>query len=128
MLLEPLVRDKKEDTPLTILDAQQGIFELSGRSLPEDATTFYDPIVAWLANYATSPNPNSEFVFKFEYYNTATSRTLIRLFDEIAKVPNATVVWYYDPADAEEEGEIDEVAQDLSALSGIPFDFRSIES
>jgi hypothetical protein len=127
MLLEPLVRDKKEDTPQTILDAQQGVFELAGRSLPEDATTFYDPIVTWLASYAQTPNPASEFIFKFEYYNTATSRTLIRLFDEIAKIPNATVVWYYDPADAEDEGEIDEVAQDLSALSGIPFDFRPIE-
>ncbi len=127
MFLEPLVRDKKDDTPHTIFDAQQGIFELAGRSLPEDATHFYEPIVAWLAKYAEMPNPNSEFVFRFEYYNTATSRTLIRLFDEIAKIPEATVIWYYDPADAEEEGEIDEVAQDLSMLSGIPFDFRPIE-
>jgi len=127
MLLEPLVRDKKEDTPLVILDAQQGIFELTGRSLPEDATHFYNPIVDWIVKYAEEPNPDSEFVFRFEYYNTATSRTLIRLFDEIAKVTNPTVVWYYDPADAEDEGDIDEVAQDLSALSGIPFDFRPIE-
>lgn len=127
MPLEALVRDKKDDTPQTILDAQQGIFEFSGRSLPEDATSFYDPIVTWLTKYAEQPNPNSEFVFRFEYYNTATSRTLIRLFDEIAKIPQATVVWYYDPADAEEEGDIDEVAQDLSALSGIPFDFRPVE-
>lgn len=127
MPLDALIRDKKDDTPLTILDAQQGIFEFTGRSLPEDATSFYDPIVTWLAEYASEPNPHSEFIFRFEYYNTATSRTLIRLFDEIAKVPNASVVWYYDPADAEEEGEIDEVAQDLSALSGIPFDFRAVE-
>ncbi len=127
MPLEPLIRDKKDDTPLIVLDPQQGIFEFSGRSLPEDATSFYDSVVAWLAQYAQEPKPNSEFIFRLEYYNTATSRTLIRLFDEIAKVPDATVVWYYDPADAEEEGEIDEVAQDLSALSGIPFDFRSIE-
>ena len=127
MTLEPLIRDKKEDTPQTILDAQQGIFELSGRSLPEDATQFYDPIVEWLEKYAQNPNPSSDFVFRFEYYNTATSRTLIRLFDAIAKLPQAHVIWYYDPADAEEEGEIDEVAQDLSMLSGIPFDFRPID-
>ena len=45
-----------DDTPTVILDKENGIFEISGRSLPEDVTTFYEPILSWLDDYQEEAN------------------------------------------------------------------------
>ena len=37
-----------EDTPKIILDAENEIMEISGRSLPEDVSSFYEPVLNWL--------------------------------------------------------------------------------
>ena len=54
-----------DDTPTVILDAENDIFEISGRSLPEDVTAFYDPILNWLDEYAGSPNAKTAFNFRW---------------------------------------------------------------
>ena len=66
-----------DDTPNVILDAENGIFEISGRSLPEDVAAFYEPIIDWLDEYAESPNDKTVFDFKLEYFNTASSKLLL---------------------------------------------------
>lgn len=66
-----------DDTPTVILDAENDIFEISGRSLPEDVTAFYDPILNWLDEYAANPNPKTIFTFKLVYFNTASSKLLL---------------------------------------------------
>ena len=63
-----------DDTPNVTLDAENDIFEISGRSLPEDVTAFYDPILNWLDEYAASPNEKTVFTFKLVYFNTARDR------------------------------------------------------
>ncbi len=40
-----------EDTPKIILDAGNEILEISGRSLPEDVSSFYEPVLNWLNEY-----------------------------------------------------------------------------
>jgi hypothetical protein len=39
-----------DDTPNVILDKDNNLFELSGRSLPEDVNMFYEPILNWIEN------------------------------------------------------------------------------
>ena len=63
-----------EDTPKIILDKTNKIFEISGRSLPEDSAEFYQPVLEWLAEYAKDPLPETTFDFKLEYFNTASSK------------------------------------------------------
>ena len=46
-----------DDTPTVILDAENDIFEISGRSLPEDVTAFYDPILIGSMNMPLIPIP-----------------------------------------------------------------------
>ena len=36
-----------DDTPNVILDAENGMMQISGRSLPEDVAAFYEPILDW---------------------------------------------------------------------------------
>lgn len=66
-----------EDTPNVILDAAENLMEISGRSLPEDVSSFYGLILNWLADYVKSPNPKTVFNFKLVYFNTASSKLIL---------------------------------------------------
>ncbi len=52
------------DTPTVILDVANNVFEIAGRSYPEDTAEFYIPILEWIGNYVKSPNKETTFVFK----------------------------------------------------------------
>ena len=64
----------EDDIPSVTLDRDNNIFEISGRSLPEETMLFYRPILNWLDNYAHNPLPRTEFVFDMNYYNTASAK------------------------------------------------------
>jgi hypothetical protein len=100
-----------DDTPTVILDAENDIFEISGRSLPEDVTAFYDPILNWLDGYAVSPNEKTVFTFKLVYFNTASSKLLLDVLMKLEEMQedgkDILVKWYYpdDDEDMQEAGE-----------------------
>ncbi len=48
-----------DDTPNVILDKDNAQFEISGRSLPEDVTMFYEPILPWFLYRGPSFTPSS---------------------------------------------------------------------
>ncbi len=100
-----------DDTPNVILDKDNGIFEVSGRSLPEDVAAFYEPILEWLEEYADSPLDKTVFNFKLEYFNTASSKllldVLLKLEDMFDDGKEILVRWHFpdDDEDMEEAGE-----------------------
>ena len=53
-----------DDTPTVTLDAGNNIFEISGRSLPEDVAAFYNPIIEWMEKYNQAPLAKTVFNFK----------------------------------------------------------------
>ncbi|NJM14240.1 MAG: DUF1987 domain-containing protein [Bacteroidales bacterium] len=100
-----------EDTPTITLDPEKEVFEISGRSLPEDVAQFYDPILAWLDEYAEAPNAATNFAFKLTYFNTASSKLLLDILLKLEELSeagnNVKVLWYYpeDDEDMQEAGE-----------------------
>ncbi len=100
-----------DDTPNVILDKENGIFEISGRSLPEDVAAFYEPILDWLESYAEDPLAKTVFNFKLEYFNTASSKllldVLLKLEDMYDDGKDILVRWHFpdDDEDMEEAGE-----------------------
>ena len=88
-----------DDTPSVILDKANGKFEISGRSLPEDVNMFYEPILDWLDKYCEDPNDQTEFAFKLEYFNTASSKIildiLLKLEEIMEKGKEVVIKWHY---------------------------------
>lgn len=110
-----------EDTPGVILDAGSGVFKISGRSLPEDAFWFYNPILEWLTDYIKEPLPITEFHFNLEYFNTASAKQIFKISNllcELSKTNTVKVLWHYD------EGDRDMFSSGgrFSKLCGMPFD------
>jgi uncharacterized protein YkuJ len=101
--MEPLDIKATNDTPRVLFDPDNNLFEISGRSLPEDVVTFYQPVLDWLDEYTRTPLKKTDFVFKYIYFNTATSKLvqdiLIRLEHLQEKGLDVKVSWYYEQDD-----------------------------
>jgi hypothetical protein len=110
-----------EDTPKVMLDKATGIFEISGRSLPEDAAEFYQPILNWLTEYAGHINPSTGFVIKLEYFNTASSKLILDVLSKLEDIKGSKVIWYY----YEDDEDMQEAGVEFSELVDVPFEFKT---
>ncbi len=94
--------EKTSDTPKVILDKENGIFEISERSLPENAIDFYKPIIEWFTEYSKSPNEKTEVNFNLEYFNTASAKQIAKILlilQKIAQNNDVLIKWHYDKDD-----------------------------
>ena len=95
---------EKEDTPRIILNSEKGQFEISKKSFPEDAITFYAPILVWLNSYAQNPNPATVFSFRMDYFNTASSKQIYKILivlENISKFSPVEISWNYNKHDTD---------------------------
>jgi len=110
-----------DETPTVMLDAANGIFDISGRSLPEDVNSFYAPIIQWMEKYNQSPNPKTVFNFKLVYFNTASSKVLLDILmklEELHKVGKEVIVrWHY----AEDDEDMKEAGEEYADIVDVPF-------
>ncbi len=101
--MEAIYIDKTNLTPLIKLDSEKGIFEISGKSFPEDVLVFFNPIRNWISEYCKKPNPKTEFVFNLEYFNSATARIVIKILLSLEEIMNTKreiiVYWHYKKDD-----------------------------
>jgi hypothetical protein len=101
--MEALDIKATNDTPKVILDPENDIFEISGRSLPEDVVSFYQPVLDWLEEYKYEALDLTEFVFKYIYFNTATSKLVQDIIFKLEEIKNEgkeiKVLWFYEQDD-----------------------------
>lgn len=111
-----------DDTPTVILDADNEIFEISGRSLPEDVTAFYEPLVNWLEEYSSSPNAKTVFTFKLVYFNTASSKLLLDILMKLEQMhedgKDVLIRWYYP----EDDEDMQEAGEEYAEIVDVPFE------
>jgi hypothetical protein len=112
---------KTDDTPEIIFDKSKNIFQMSGRSLPEDSVDFYTPVFQWLKQYANEPNSTTEFVFNIEYANTASSKMIQDILVALEKIEGTTIIWNYLNGDEDMES----MGHELSELVKIPFKYKT---
>jgi hypothetical protein len=110
--MDAIIINATEDTPKVILDAAGGIFEIAGRSLPEDVTKFFNPVLTWLEEYANAPNPTTVFNFKLTYFNTASSKIILDILLKLEAISNIAIKWHY-PSDDEDMLEAGEEYADI---------------
>lgn len=93
-----------KDTPRILFDAQKNQFEISEKSLPEDAIGFFQPVFDWLNQYIDNPNEKSTFVFFLEYFSTSTAKQLTKIFyllEKLSEKSNVNIIWKYKSADVD---------------------------
>jgi hypothetical protein len=111
-----------DDTPSVTLDAQNEIFEISGRSLPEDVAAFYEPILDWLDRYAEEPNDKTVFNFKLVYFNTASSKLILDILlklEEMHEDDKEILIRWHFPEDDED---MEEAGEEYADIVEVPFE------
>lgn len=121
-----LVIEPTSKTPKVILNADIGVFEISGRSIPEDAIGFYRKVLDWLDEYSKSPLSKTNFKFQLEYFNTSSSKCLLDIFRRLERIHKnnheVVVQWHYDADDED----MQETGEDYKALVDVPFELIAI--
>ncbi|MEM9982337.1 MAG: DUF1987 domain-containing protein [Bacteroidota bacterium] len=123
--MESIVLGKTHRTPGVNFDANTGILELSGRSIPENALAFYQPLLDWIDEYQQAADHKIiNAIFRLEYFNTSSSKCLLDLLRKLETVHQegiqVNVQWYYDTRDEDME----EAGKDFQDL--IETDFELI--
>jgi len=115
-----------DDTPTVTLDAGNNIFEISGRSLPEDVAAFYNPIIEWMEKYNQAPLAKTVFNFKLVYFNTASSKMLLDILMKLEELHNAgkqvVVKWHF----ADDDEDMKEAGEEYADIVDVPFEQISI--
>lgn len=99
-----------------------GKISLIGRSYPENAYEFYQPVLDWFrAYFAHSESPRTVWVdFEVSYFNSSSSKVFLDIFtllDQQRDIFSIKVRWVYDVDNdnAQEAGE--EFVEDFPDLS-----------
>ncbi|MCF8465162.1 MAG: DUF1987 domain-containing protein [Flavobacteriales bacterium] len=122
--LKAIKLEATKETPHVTLDAVGNKFEITGRSFPLNAKGFYLPILDWLESYAENPNAKTAFVFKLEYFNTPSSKSISDILKKLKEIKDAgnsvTVYWYYE----EDDIDILDLGHVFARTVGMDFEFK----
>ena len=101
--MEKWTIDATDRSPKVILDRQESVLMIEGRSYPEEGMDFFDPIVMRFRSLQESENPIRTIHIRLEYYNSSTTKALAELFTALersAKNGNeAKVIWEFEQDD-----------------------------
>ncbi|MEW5846929.1 MAG: DUF1987 domain-containing protein [Bacteroidota bacterium] len=115
------------ETPTIIFDKEANKFEITGKSLPEDVKEFYNPVLRWLKTYAENPNPKTVVKIKMEYFNTASSKMILELFEVLNDMYSAgkdvEIEWHY----MEDDEDMHDAGNDYADMLDLPFKMISYQ-
>lgn len=126
-MLNSLLIEATEDTPKVFLNKQNGVFEITGRSFPEDASKFYARVLNWMEEYIKEPCIETVFCFNLEYFNSTSVKQLLEVLIKLEELAVAGkkvhVVWSY--------GKRDELmaakGQEMQKVVNLPFELKPID-
>jgi len=75
----------------------------------------------WIGNYSKDSNASTEFVFKLEYFNTASSKLILDVLSALEDIKGMKIMWYFH----EDDEDMEEAGQEFSELVEIPFEFKT---
>jgi len=117
-----------DDCPEIILDKESNNFMLSGKSLPEDVTTFYNPVLEWLNEYSKSPNEETVMNVRLTYFNTASSKLLLDILMILESMSlegrQVKINWHYPAYD----DEMREAGVEYAEMVEVKFEYLSYGS
>jgi hypothetical protein len=120
-----LTIEAKPDTPAISFDAN-GTMLIKGRSLPENAERFYQPVIEWLSDYINGAPANPTVLsIELEYFNSSSVKQLLvilldleNLLDENIDVK---VKWLYN----QDDDLMEMKGREMASMVDIPFELES---
>ena len=115
-----------KNTPEVILDPE-GVFRIKGRSIHENVTDFFGPVEEWVSDYIKSPAEVTCVDINLEYFNSASAKVFIHLFQKITYVSlkhkKFIFNWYFEDGD----DDILERGEYFASILDVPFNFIKLK-
>lgn len=117
--------EKKADTPKVDFNPKDGRLEIVGRSLPENAEMFYQPLIEWVETFIEFAPDETVLKIELEYFNSSSVKQilaiLIKLENLMLKGKDVLVIWSYN-----EDDELMEMkGRELESIVELPFNLQS---
>lgn len=119
--MEPYTLAATEKTPFVRFIPAEGLLEISGCSIHENADRFYRPLLQQVEAYAKEPANHTVIRITLSYFNSSSAKfvlDLLKILDELhaSGTAKVTLEWCY------EEGDLDmqEAGQDYRGLLDMP--------
>jgi hypothetical protein len=117
---------KASNTPL--VKFEDGVLIISGRSIPENAISFFEPLFKFIAEYSKKPDTLTEVNILLEYANSSTNRSLMAIFTLFEHIyengHNVSINWFFESGDEL----MHDLGNDFKTVLRIPFDLHEKES
>lgn len=86
--LKDLVIEKTSKTPRIELIHGRGEISFSGKSLPENASRIYEPVLNWVTDYILYPQPVTNLRLNLEYFNTSSMLWISKIIKSLSRINN----------------------------------------
>jgi len=86
--LTDLIIGKTPKTPQIELKYASGELSITGRSLPENASRLYEPVLEWVNKYIIQPQPVTNLRLNVEYFNTSSSLWISKIIKTLTRIYN----------------------------------------
>ena len=119
--MDAFERSATDKTPYVLLDQKQGLLEMRGCSIHENADRFFQPLIEMVETYAHEPAEKTLVKFMLTYFNSSSAKyllDLLKVFDELhasGKSP-VSMEWVYEEGDLNME----EAGADFQGLLDFP--------
>ncbi len=122
--MENILLTETEFSPYVNFDFNLKKMEIKGRSIPENAFMFFNPLINWVNQFYISglydtKNQVSHIDISCDYFNSASSKMFLYLFEALAKHQAAgnqiKINWHI----SDEDEEIAESVEDLRLISEV---------
>ena len=119
--MEPIIIEGTPKTPSIKFDAKDGVFEIKGRSIPENSVEFYKPLNEWLDQYMQTPLDKTVVNIRLEYFNTSSSKCILDVFKRLEAIHRSkhdvVINWFYE----EDDEDMLEAGEDYDSIIKVPF-------
>jgi hypothetical protein len=113
-------------TPEVLINTEDHILLMKGRSSPENAVAFFDQVKAGIRNYFQSEDHLSVH-FMFEYFNTSSSKSIFEVIKLLKRMisegKSVSFNWVYESYD----DDMLETGEDYADLLDVDMDMIEVE-
>jgi hypothetical protein len=113
-------------TPEVKFDPIAGTFEIKGRSIPENAHEFYNPLIDWVKTYSKNAAESTSMDVYFDYLNTSSSKSLMHLFNALSTISGKEVRinWLH----TQDDEAMKEAGEDFNTIVNLPFNIVATDT
>ena len=98
MSLKKLSLKALYNTPSVDFNPGNGNFFLTGKSIPENAIKFYEPLTEWLKRYVPVAKEETNLHLNLEYFNTSSAiwiSKIVKILSQIGNMSKLLIIHIY---------------------------------